>query len=69
MRYNAVFQLGENNVTIVGIPHMPNIGIVQLLPDNSGRCGVCVSVERDNKHACLREYPYGELIEFSGYGI
>lgn len=66
MKYNAVFRLNGTTVTIVGIPHIPQLGAVQRVPGQS-RYGHCVAVERDNARACLRRHPDGQLVEFAGY--
>ena len=67
MKYNAVFRLNNTMLTIVGIPHIPQLGVVQSIPGQATRYGLCVGVERDNASACLRQYPEGQLIEFAGY--
>ena len=66
-KYNAVFRLNDKSLTIVGIPHAPQLGVAQSIPGQAACYGLCVRVERDDTIACLRQHPEGQLIEFAGY--
>lgn len=66
--YNAQYKLASGStVTICGIPRMPIPGVVQQLPDQSGRYGEVVSVERDQPTASMRQPASGPAVEFAGY--
>jgi hypothetical protein len=68
MTYNAQYKLASGStVIILGIPHLPNFGSVELLPDKSGRYGTVVSVELDRPAAIMRQPTLGPVVEFTGY--
>ena len=66
--YNAQYKLTNGStVTICGIPHLPHFGAMQQLPDQSGRYGKVVSVERDQPAASMRQPASGPAVKFAGY--
>ncbi len=55
MQYNAIYEMSNGHqVVVCNIDHRPNLNAVTLIPDNTGRYGKVISIEKSNKNACLR---------------